>query len=174
MTTIITLFFSLFLSFGSPSEEYNQKPSNDSITTYYLIRHAEKDRSDSKNQDPNLTDAGLKRAEKWAKILKDIEFHAVYSINYNRTKQTAQPLAKAQKLNITNYDPNNLYDDNFKQATKGKTILVVGHSNTTPQFANTILGKKKYENIDDSENGALFIVQVLEDGSKLSQVIYIN
>jgi len=174
MTTIITLFFSLFLSFGSASENQIQKPSSDSITTYYLIRHAEKDRSDNTNQDPNLTDAGLKRAEKWAKSLKDIKFDAVYSTNYNRTMQTAKPLAESQQLDVTYYDPNNLYDDNFKKATKGKTVLVVGHSNTTPQFANAILGGEKFENIDDSENGALFIVQVLEDGSKMSQVIYIN
>ncbi|MDP5093772.1 MAG: phosphoglycerate mutase, partial [Polaribacter sp.] len=31
-------------------------------TTYYLIRHAEKDRTDATNQNPNLNEDGLKRA----------------------------------------------------------------------------------------------------------------
>tara|TARA_B100000929_G_scaffold261993_1_gene227078 strand:+ start:105 stop:629 length:525 start_codon:yes stop_codon:yes gene_type:complete len=174
MTTIIALFFSLFLSFGSASEKQIQQTYSDSITTYYLIRHAEKDRSDSTNKDPNLTNEGKERAKKWTNILKDIKFDAVYSTNYNRTKQTAKPLAESQQLDVKTYEANNLYNDDFKKLTKGKTVLVVGHSNTTPQFANAILGEKKYENIDDSENGALFIVHVLEDGSKISQVIYIN
>jgi len=174
MPTIISLFFSLFLIFGTNSEENIQTISNDSITTYYLIRHAEKDRSNSKNQDPVLTEEGLERAINWASVLKDIQFDAVYSTNYNRTKQTAQPLAESQGLDILEYDANNLYSADFKKATQAQTVLVVGHSNTTPQFVNAILGREKYQNIDDSENGALFIVQVLRDGSVQSQVIYIN
>ena len=88
--------------------------------------------------------------------------------------QTAKPLADLNKLEIMKYDASKLFDSNFEKATKGNTVLVVGHSNTTPQFANAILGEKKYEDLDDSENGALFIVQVMEDGTTLSQVIYIN
>ncbi|CAL67233.1 SixA phosphatase family protein [Christiangramia forsetii] len=174
MANIITLFFSIILSFGSNSEENIPHPSNDSVTTFYLIRHAEKDRSDSKNSNPALTEKGLKRAENWANVLKDIEFDAVYSTNYKRTMQTAKPLADLKKLELLNYDANNLYSPEFKKATSGKTLLVVGHSNTTPQFANAILDEKKYENIDDSENGALFIVEVQADGSSRSKVLYIN
>jgi len=85
MANIVILFFSIILSFGSNSEESIPKLSNDSITTFYLIRHAEKDRSDSKNSDPVLTEKGLKRAENWAKALKDIDFDAIYSTNYKRT-----------------------------------------------------------------------------------------
>ncbi|MDR5590809.1 phosphoglycerate mutase family protein [Christiangramia sp. SM2212] len=174
MANIITLFLSLILSFSTNPEQIVPEPQKDTITTYYLIRHAEKDRSDSENHDPNLTDEGLKRAENWAQALKDIDLDAVYSTTYNRTMQTAKPAADMKSLEIQNYDANKLFDAEFKKATSGKTVLVVGHSNTTPQFANAILGEKKYENIDDSENGALFIVQILEDGSKISQVIYIN
>jgi len=174
MVNIIIIFFSIILSLGPNSEENIPKPSNDSVTTFYLIRHAEKDRSDSKNSDPILTDKGLERAENWAKALKDIDFDAIYSTNYKRTMQTATPLADLKRLEILNYDANNLYNSEFKKATSGKTVLVVGHSNTTPQFVNAILGEKKYENINDSENGALFIVEVQADGSATSKVLYIN
>jgi len=174
MSNIVILFFTLMLNFGNNPEKTIPTPSNDSLTTFYLIRHAEKDRSDSENRDPSLTEDGLKRAKNWAKVLKDIDFDAIYSTNYNRTMQTATPLAELGNLEILNYDANNLYDTEFKKATSGKTVLVVGHSNTTPQFANAILGDKKYENIDDSENGALFIVEVQADGSTTSKVLYIN
>ncbi|SDR66479.1 phosphoglycerate mutase family protein [Gramella sp. MAR_2010_147] len=174
MANIITLFFSIILSFGSNTEQQIPKPSNDSVTTFYLIRHAEKDRTNSENHDPALTENGLMRAINWAKVLKEVEFDAIYSTNYKRTIQTAKPLADLNKLEILQYDPAKLYDSNFQKTTSGRTVLVVGHSNTTPQFVNKILNKKQYENIDDSENGALFIVQVLEDGTVLSQMIYIN
>ena len=40
----------------------------------------------------------------------------------------------------------------------GKTVLVVGHSNTTPQFVNAILGTKQYTDIQDDNNVNLYIV----------------
>ena len=174
MSNIISLFLTLFLGFTNPSEEYKIVIQEDAVTTYYLIRHAEKDRSDAENRNPNLNKDGQLRAKKWAEVLKDIELDAVYSTNYNRTMQTAKPVADLKDLEINNYDPNKLFDSEFEKNTSGKTVLVVGHSNTTPQFVNAILGESKYENIDDAENGALFIVQILADGSKTSQVIYIN
>lgn len=174
MANFITIFFSLILGVTNPSEEKMAEIQQEPVSTYYLIRHAEKDRSDSSNRNPNLKKEGLERAKKWAEVLKDIDLDAVYSTDYNRTMQTAKPLADLNKLNIIKYDASKLFDENFEKATKGKTVLVVGHSNTTPQFANAILGEKKYEDLDDSENGALLIVQIMEDGTTLSQVIYIN
>ena len=38
----------------------------------------------------------------------------------------------------------------------GKTILVVGHSNTTPVLANKIIGKDIYSSIDERIHGYLF------------------
>ncbi|MDO6675683.1 histidine phosphatase family protein [Tenacibaculum sp. 1B UA] len=129
-------------------------------TTYYLIRHAEKDRTDQKNKNPNLNDIGQQRAEKWKKYFEDIHLDAIYSTNYNRTIQTATPVAKSKKLEITIYDPNKVYDDNFKKNTKGKSVLIVGHSNTTPSFANKILNIKKYEQMDENDNSSVFVISV--------------
>ncbi len=143
-------------------------------TTYYLIRHAEKDRSDPSDKDPKLTETGLKRAEKWAEVLKDVGFDMVYSTNYNRTKATAQPIATANKLEIEIYDPNNLYDQEFQKKTKGKTVLIVGHSNTTPAFVNTIMKNEKYQDLPDDENAGLFIVTVSPNKTISTQLLYIN
>lgn len=131
---------------------------NETKTVYYLIRHAEKDRTDKINRNPNLNKKGLDRAKKWATYFTDIELDAIYSTNYNRTLQTATPTANSKKLEIIKYNPRKMYDAVFQKETKGKTVLVVGHSNTTPAFANAILGEKKYTNIDDNDNSKLFII----------------
>ncbi|WP_026839126.1 SixA phosphatase family protein [Gillisia sp. JM1] len=143
-------------------------------TTYYLIRHAEKDRNDPSEKDPKLEETGLKRAEKWAEVLKDVSFDMVYSTNYNRTKETAQPIAKANSLEIEIYETNDPFNQEFQKKTKGKTVLIVGHSNTTPAFVNAIMKNKKYEDLPDDENAALFIVTVSPNKTISTQLLYIN
>ncbi|MCF6308372.1 MAG: histidine phosphatase family protein [Flavobacteriaceae bacterium] len=153
-------FITLFVSCKSDKKE---EPKQEVETTvYYLIRHAEKDRS-IKTDDPELTEKGLERANNWAKILNNKEIDLVYSTDYKRTQQTASPFASTHKLEILSYDSRHLYNDEFKAQTKGKTVLIVGHSNTTPAFVNTILGSQKYDKIDDSDNGKLFIVSIVND-----------
>ncbi|AUC84216.1 phosphoglycerate mutase [Polaribacter sp. ALD11] len=137
--------------------------TSNETTTYYLIRHAEKDRTDETNRNPDLNENGLKRAENWAKYFDKIDIDAVYSTDYNRTQQTAKPTAESKELNIINYDPKKMNDSIFEQATKGKTVLVVGHSNTTPAFVNSLLGEKKYEDMDDHNNASLYIVTIIGD-----------
>lgn len=173
MNTFLILFSSIVFSLFSNPKAGDIHPSPEAVTTYYLIRHAEKN-SENMEGNPDLTEKGLQRAENWAKIFKDIDFDAVYSTDYKRTIKTATPTAKSKGLEVMIYDPRNLYDETFQKATKEKTVLVVGHSNTTPKFANTILKKEKYQNLDESEFGALFIVEVFKDGTTTSKVLYIN
>ena len=131
------------------------------VTTYYFIRHAEKIRTDWSNKDPSLNELGLKRAKKWQEVFSNITFDAIYSTNYLRTKLTAKPTADYQFLPILLYDSNQLYSKKFQNDTKGKTVLVVGHSNTTNVFVNKILGQEKYPEIDDKNNSNLYIVSII-------------
>jgi 2,3-bisphosphoglycerate-dependent phosphoglycerate mutase len=174
MSAILKLVLPFILLFGISSEDNIQNNIVQETTTYYFIRHAEKDRSNKSEKDPNLTAEGLKRAQIWAEVLKDIPLDMVLSTNYKRTLQTGAPIAGSNQLSIENYNAGNGYDDEFRKRTSGKRVLVVGHSNTTPQFVNEILGEEKYADIDDTENGALFIVQVLPNNEILDQVLYIN
>ena len=57
--------------------------------------------------------------------------------------------------------------------TKGKTVLVVGHSNTTPAFVNAVIKQKKYQDIDDNNNGNIYIVTII-DGKISDTVLTIN
>lgn len=135
-----------------------QETTETKATTYYLVRHAEKDRSDSTNKNPELTEAGYQRAKNWNTILNHVNFDLVYTTNYNRTIQTAQFVAERANITPTIYDAQNLITDNFLQLTKGKTVFIVGHSNTIPKIVNQLIGESKYKDISDSENGSLFIV----------------
>lgn len=171
MKYLLILLLSLFTVFQLQSQEVDIKETT--TTTYYLIRHAEKDLSDKTNRNPHLTEAGNQRAENWAKVFANIEFDMVYSTNYNRTKETAAPTAKANTVEVSFYDPRDIKLKEFMETTKGKTVLIVGHSNSTPMFTNGLLGKKKYEDIAHDNNANLYIVTVTED-SKSSTVLVIN
>jgi len=172
LTTLkkLTLVFLTLLVFTACNN--NQKKTEAAIveeisTTYYLIRHAEKDRSNPENSNPELTAEGLQRAQNWAKHFEDIKIDQIYSTDYTRTMQTAYDVAKQKNIVIKSYDPSDMYNDDFKNATKGKQVLVVGHSNTTPQFVNAIIGNEDYTDIPDDENGLLYIVRVTGDISKV-------
>ena len=142
-------------------------------TTYYLIRHAEKNRSNSENPNPHLTELGLQRAKRWKNVLQHIPFDRIYSTSFHRTVETALPISKERNLPITYYDSKELYNKDFAKANHGKTVLVVGHSNTTPQLVNKILQQERYPEIPDSLNGRLYIV-TLRDQKAFSQLLSIE
>lgn len=133
------------------------------VTTYYLIRHAEKDLTDKSNKNPRLTAVGQQRAHQWKRILKAVPFDAIYSTDFYRTRETAAPIAQDKGLPIELYAADNYFNSEFKAATRGKTVLVVGHSNTIPFLANAILGEEKFSMIDDNIHGNLYLLQLTKD-----------
>lgn len=158
---ILLLLSSLFFSCNnSEAKKKNSHETKEVTTTYYLIRHAEKDRSDPANNNPKLSEVGIERAMKWAQYFDNIAIDQIYATDYSRTMQTAAYTASQKNLMIESYDPSDLYNEDFKTLTKGHNVLIVGHSNTTPQFVNAIIGEDTYPEIDDNENGMLFMVTV--------------
>lgn len=133
------------------------------ISTYYFIRHAEKDRSDENNVDPELTQSGLGRAMHWAEILKDVPLDAIYSSDFERTTMTAAPASVKQDITVQYYDLDELNIAQFKADNLNKNVLVVGHSNTTPAFVNEMIGVEKYSAMDDTDNGSLYVVQLINN-----------
>ncbi|MGL2987789.1 SixA phosphatase family protein [Flavobacterium sp. RSSA_27] len=132
-------------------------------TSIYLIRHAEKV-DNSKN--PDLSKVGLERAEHWKTILAQVPLKAVYSTDFLRTVQTATPTAISKNLEIIKYDPKTLDLEQLKKEHKGQAILIVGHSNTTPDLVNKIINQKVYAPIDDTVFGNLYIITI--SGNELS------
>lgn len=159
ITHVLFIVFALLFGCKDAEKKSAESTTNTNITTYYLIRHAEKDRSDPENSDPSLTEIGKARAQQWARYFDTIALDAVYSTKYLRTYMTAAPTAERKQLEILPYDPNNLNDSLFQASTKNKAVLVVGHSNTTPALVNKILGLPKYQDLDDNDNSTLFVVE---------------
>ena len=143
-------------------------------STFYFIRHAEKDRTNMDDRDPKLKEEGLLRAAKWGLVMQNVTFDAVYSTDYNRTKQTAQPTAEKSGLELTLYDPSNLDGKAFLEANSGKNVLVVGHSNTTPQFVNAVLGSAKYQDMNDNDNASIYIITISPSGEMTDIVLVVD
>ncbi len=155
----------VFIATAVGCDGQKKKNKTQQVTNYYFIRHAEKDLSDPTNRNPDLTSEGEARAERWRDYFSDKEIDAVYSTKFTRTLETARPTAKANNLIIKGYDPKALYDEAFKLATTGLNVVVVGHSNTTPNFANAVYGEPDaFKEIDESEYYHLYHVQLVGEG----------
>lgn len=133
------------------------------VTTFILVRHAEKVADGSK--DPELSEAGKARAIRLADMLQRQEVAAIYSTNYKRTQNTVGPLAEKLGMKVQSYEP-------FKEEVivamleqhKGKTVVIVGHSNNIPWIANLLLGNKQFGDYDESYYENMLVVNVVEKG----------
>ena len=129
-------------------------------TTIYLIRHAEK-QDDTKNTD--LSPEGFERAQNWKKYFEEIQIDAFYSSGFQRARHTCQPMAFSRDKDVSIYK-NHLMDlKNVIENHKGKTVLIVGHSNRIPTFINKLIGQEKYPEISEPEFGNLYIIKELDN-----------
>jgi 2,3-bisphosphoglycerate-dependent phosphoglycerate mutase len=127
------------------------------VTTFILVRHAEKGNDGTK--DPDLNEAGRMRAQALAKLMQATKVDAIYSTPYKRTRNTVTPLATAKGFDVLEY--NKIEEmDLFLKKYSGGTVIVCGHSNTVPAF-------------DDSEYGNIIIVSLVDKG-KNANVVWLN
>jgi broad specificity phosphatase PhoE len=133
-------------------------------TTIIFVRHAEK--ATEPADDPGLSEAGQRRVAELTRQLVDADvvagIDAVYATAYNRTQETARPIADALDLPINTYDAS---DTETVLATilkdhKGKIILVVGHSNTVPVLIANLGASKKVPPIHESEYDNIYIISI--------------
>ncbi len=131
----------------------------------YLSRHAEKAADGSK--DPVLTQQGQVRAQNLASILASAKIEHIYATDYQRTQLTAKPLADKLGLEVKSYDPNQLtvFATQLQQL-KGN-ILVVGHSNTTPELTHLLSGQP-VNSMAESEYNYLYQVVTVGTGKMLN------
>ncbi len=142
---------------GTKAEKADDAP----VTIVYLVRHAEKEAG----KDPALTPEGKARAERLAALLKSENVVKVYSTDTRRTRETADPVAKAFGLEIELYEPMHHY--RMVDRIKGQpgVIVVVGHSNTIPAMAAVVAGKDEtYPDFDESDYESLYWADISADG----------
>lgn len=121
----------------------------------YLVRHAEKtDNADN----PSLTSCGKRRADMLANMLSKTNITSIYSTSYQRTMQTAKPLAKLTNTAVKIYSPKHLDQLMLLLKNNSENTLVVGHSNTTPQLVE-LLTKQKIPSLTEQDYQYLYQVQ---------------
>ena len=131
----------------------------DDCVEVYLIRHAEKDRSDPLNKNPHLNEKGIERSLLWNGYFENKEVNSIYSTNYNRTIETVLPISIAKGIKPIIYSASNINYESFLKKEKGNTVIVVGHSNTIPGFVNKLIEDDYYKQINDTVNSNLYIVK---------------
>ena len=151
--------------------------------TVFLIRHAE--REQEPRQDPPLSKEGIARSQSLAQLLSSAGIKAIFTSQYNRTKQTAEPLAAKLGLTITPFslklnpsNPRQIAEESTAEVTNkilehaGQNVLVVGHSNSIPDVIK-MLGGDIVPTIDEQKFDDLFIVTVYAKGkAKVVQLKY--
>lgn len=130
--------------------------SASAYSTIFVVRHAEKK---DQSKDPDLSDAGQKRAQALASLLKESGVSAIYTSEMLRTQKTGEPLAINLKLK-TNIVPAADVDKlvkALKDDSSSNAALVVGHSNTVPEILKA-LGAKKAITLGDNDYDRLFLL----------------
>ena len=133
-------------------------------TTIIFVRHAEKVTEPA--DDPGLSEAGQRRVAELTRQLVDADvvagIDAVYATDYNRTQETARPIADALDLPINTYDAQDTETvlETILKQHKGKIILVVGHSNTVPVLIANLGASKKVPPIDENEYDNIYIISI--------------
>ncbi|MFQ3197969.1 MAG: hypothetical protein ACJAUL_000979 [Paraglaciecola sp.] len=131
---------------------------------WYFVRHFEK----LSGENPGLTVKGQQRAQSLARYFIHIPVTKIYSTDYQRTKQSAQPLAEMLGMKIEYYSPARLADFAGSLGS-GDRIVVIGHSNTTPELVRLMGGEAK--DMNEQDFGRLYILNKNDLGTHTQSVI---
>ena len=177
----------VLLSIAAVSIKANEPSTKDDFkaTTVFLVRHAEK--AAEPREDPPLLESGNTRAQELARILEPVGIKAIYTSQFLRTKQTAEPLAKhlgitaiTLPIKMNPAKPKEISEQSYKDIVEkiyehpGDAALVVGHSNTVPEVIK-MLGGDVAPVIDEKNFDDLFVVTVYAKGkAKVAHLKYGN
>ena len=142
-------------------------------TTVILVRHAEKS---SPTGDADLTPIGEQRARDLVSALAGARLSAVISTQYQRTRLTGEPVARAANLEVTVVPASRDLNAaavavvaELDSLPAGSTALVVGHSNTLSSII-AALGGPTIPDLCDGEHSTLFILERPGGGKPVSLV----
>jgi broad specificity phosphatase PhoE len=130
------------------------------VTTVILVRHAEKN-IEPENPNPDLSPAGLDRAQTLVNVLGKTAITAIYATQYTRTQSTVGPLANQRALTVNQIEAQNVAElvRQIKTNNAGGVVLAAGHSNSVPATI-AALGGGSLPIIPEFEYDNIFIVTV--------------
>jgi 2,3-bisphosphoglycerate-dependent phosphoglycerate mutase len=144
--------------------------------TLILVRHAEKKIVPPENKDPDLSPAGVARAEELRRMFGSTAIGAIYATQYKRTQQTVKPLADKLGLPITQVEAKKTSElvKQIRSRKVGEIIFIAGHNNSVPEII-AAFGGPQLPIIPETEYDNLYILIVQSDGSaRLLQMKYGN
>ena len=145
----------------------------DKKTIIYLVRHAEKETG----KDPVLNEKGMQRSGDLMRLMLDKHVSRIYVTQYRRTQITADSLSKRMRIDTVHYTADTTGNDLVSKINEkkdwGKTILVVGHSNTIPALIRK-LGVEYYivKELPETEFDNLFMITYKKHDPKLTVAKY--
>jgi broad specificity phosphatase PhoE len=129
----------------------------DAQQVVFLVRHGEQ--ASGANGDAPLAEAGQRRARALVTVLKDAGLTAIYVSEFQRTMQTAEPLAQALQIEPTRLprgDIEGLINRLRTQHADGR-VLIVSHSLTIPHVLKAF-GHPEEVVIQREEYDRLFVI----------------
>jgi phosphohistidine phosphatase SixA len=124
------------------------------VPTIYVSRHMRKGDGD----DPSLSAQGASDAARLAELLKGRGIATIFVTPTRRSRETAEPLAKATGVPIETYDPRDNAALAKRAAAIPGSILIVGHSNTVPGIVAAVGGTAPGP-MTEEDFGRLFAVE---------------
>lgn len=123
-----------------------------STTQIFVVRHAERTALD------DLTSQGVTRAEELKRVLTHSGVDSVFSTDSVRVRKTVKPLADQRGVPLIIYNDISGLLSRIISKSKGKTVLVGGHSNTVPQLIQQCGCAPPYQVIPSTEFDNLFLI----------------
>lgn len=143
-------------------------------TRIWIVRHGEKDLTDPKEKDPELSVEGKERAEVLVKYLKGKKIDALFSTDYKRTSGTLTPLASKRNLNLKFYNSkdNTALVDTILNNYKGKNVVICSHSNRILGIIAAFGAVSPIKEITEQEYSHIFLLEIKGDRAKLKHRHY--
>ena len=155
-------------------EQAPESGSDSETLTVFLVRHAEKVRGPDVGRDPTLTEAGRARAHALAHTLAHAGIDAIYTTEWRRTIETGAQLAQTLDIEPKVIRAEQGFIDKMRRILleqKGRRVVVVGHSDTTPALARA-LGADDAPDIADNDFDDIYQVVISEQGTHFIHLRY--
>ena len=131
-----------------------------SVSTFYVIRHAE---AEGGVDDPPLSRLGEARAQRLVTLFAGAEpgmaLDGIIVTDLRRTQETARPLANRLGIPVVALPAGDVAATvkRARQDFAGGRVLIIGHSNTVPDLVKGLSGTRPRP-IGEAEHGRLYIV----------------
>lgn len=159
---MLNKFLLLFSFFICQDVSFCGDVQDEVYKTIYLIRHAEKDLTDT-SDNPPLTKEGQKRAKRLVRKMRFVKLDQIYSTKFQRNLNTVQPLAAKKKISVSIF----VWADYLKLVEEIKksslsTFLICGHGDIIIPIIKAFGGIPLIDSLAHDEYDKIFEVKFSE------------